>query len=111
MSYMIQVENLTKEFSVCSYSEKGKGIITPINGISFQVSAGEIFSILGSNGSGKSTLIKLLCGLIIPTKGKITIRGCEVTSRGERIKKHIGLIGNDERNFSWADVKAVKQEY
>lgn len=101
MSYMIQVENLTKEFRVSSYNGKGRGIITPINGISFQVRSGEILSILGSNGSGKSTLIKLLCGLIMPTKGKVTIGGCEVTAGEEEIKRHIGLIGDDERNFSW----------
>ncbi|MBM3253449.1 MAG: ABC transporter ATP-binding protein [Candidatus Omnitrophica bacterium] len=101
MHNIIEVTNLTKEFRIPSYHRHVRNIISAIDNISFQVNSGEIFSFLGSNGSGKSTLIKMLCGLIIPTKGKIIIKGYEVTHAGERIKKYIGLIGNDERNFCW----------
>jgi len=46
-----------------------------VDDLSFQVSQGEIFGIIGANGSGKSTVLKLLNGIYWPDRGKITLRG------------------------------------
>nr|MBU1328938.1 ABC transporter ATP-binding protein [Candidatus Omnitrophota bacterium] len=72
-----------------------------INNISLQVKQGEIFALIGQNGAGKTTLIKILSCLILPTKGKIDVMGCNILKDGEKIKASIGLVGSDERSFYW----------
>ncbi|MCI4137567.1 energy-coupling factor transporter ATPase [Bacillus vallismortis] len=65
-----------------------------IQKVSFQVEKGEFLSILGSNGSGKSTIAKLITGLLIPTKGEVTI-GKYVTEKKQdlhSIRKKVGII-------------------
>ena len=61
--YSIETKNLTKEF-------KDK---IAVNGIDLKIKEGELFALLGVNGAGKTTTIKMLSGLILPTKGDIRI--------------------------------------
>jgi lipopolysaccharide transport system ATP-binding protein len=62
-------------------SRKGRAAAAPerdfwaLSDVSFDVSRGEAFGIIGSNGAGKSTILKLLSGIMRPTEGKITVRG------------------------------------
>ena len=76
----IKTEGLTKRFIKN---------IDVIRSIDLKVKKGELFCLVGPNGAGKTTLIKLLCGLILPTNGKISINGS------------IGLVTGDERSFYW----------
>ena len=70
--------------------------------ISFEVQKGEVFGLLGTNGAGKSTTIKMLCGLLKPTRGSIKIGevdlqpcgGTHVKSTIEIGKIQIGKIEN-----------------
>ena len=68
MSYAIHTEGLTKSF----------GNFVAVNGINFNVNRGEIFGLLGPNGAGKTTTIKMLCTLLIPTKGKAEVDGSDI---------------------------------
>jgi ABC-2 type transport system ATP-binding protein len=63
---VITIENLKKEYSSKSFS---KNKILALDGVSFEVGAGEIFGLLGPNGAGKTTLIKVLLGITFPTSG------------------------------------------
>jgi len=49
--------------------------------VSFEVQAGEIFSVIGSNGSGKSTILKTLSGLILPASGQMTFNGSRIDQK------------------------------
>lgn len=60
-----------------------------LDGISFDVKKGEIFMIVGGSGCGKTTLLKTLCGLLLPSKGSIKIRGEEITELDEEEKAKI----------------------
>ncbi len=60
------------------------GAITALHGISFNVEAGEIVTLLGANGAGKTTTLRMLSGLHAPTEGSITFEGQDVT----RTKAH-----------------------
>jgi len=65
---------------------------TAVDGISFTVSAGEIFGFLGANGAGKTTTIRAICGLLNPTSGEIYVSGKNITSNISSIKPHIGYM-------------------
>ena len=82
MDTVIKVENLTKRF----------GNFTAVDNISFEVKRGEIFGFLGANGAGKTTAMRMLCGLSIPTEGKGTVAGYDISKEPELVKKSIGYM-------------------
>jgi ABC-2 type transport system ATP-binding protein len=68
------------------------GAFTAVNGISFEVQAGEIFGLLGPNGAGKSTLIRMLTTLLAPTAGTAIIHGYDVVTQADGVRHSIGVI-------------------
>lgn len=62
---MIKVENLHKSY----------GKVSALGGVSFELQQGETFGLLGPNGAGKTTTINILCGLIRPDKGMVSLNG------------------------------------
>jgi ABC-2 type transport system ATP-binding protein len=81
---IIKVENLTKKFNG----------FTAVEGISFDVSEGEIFAFLGPNGAGKSTTIKMLTTLISPNSGKIIFNENPKLTKNE-IRDMFGIVFQD----------------
>lgn len=86
MSPLIEVKNLTKEFS--------DGTLA-VNDISFSVEEGGVFAFLGPNGAGKSTTIKMLTTLLHPTKGTITINGYDTGKDADAVRKSFGIVFQD----------------
>jgi ABC-2 type transport system ATP-binding protein len=78
----VDVRGLAKHF----------GAVKAVDGVTFDIRAGEIFGILGPNGSGKTTTIRMLCGLLRPTSGTATVAGADVTTEPERVKSAIGYM-------------------
>jgi ABC-2 type transport system ATP-binding protein len=78
---MIQVQSLVKTF----------GEVRAVDGISFDVRAGEIFAFLGPNGAGKTTTIQMLTTLLRPTSGAITLDGLDpVTNAAAHPRRAVG---------------------
>jgi NitT/TauT family transport system ATP-binding protein len=76
MTATITLDNVGKVF-------RARGAaVTALDGISFDVSAGEFLVLVGPSGCGKSTLLDLLGGLATPTSGRILVDGCPVTGPG-----------------------------
>jgi ABC-type multidrug transport system ATPase subunit len=71
---------------------KSYGARVVVNDLSLQVSSGEIFGFLGPNGSGKSTTIKMLCGLVEPTRGDASIRDFDIRTNGDAVRRAIGYM-------------------
>ena len=71
----VLVQDLCKDYTI------GNTTSRVLKKISFSVSHGEFFSLMGPSGSGKSTLLYLLGGLTHPTSGRIWLDGCEMTNR------------------------------
>jgi ABC-2 type transport system ATP-binding protein len=82
MPPILEVQNLVKKF----------GDLTAVDGISFDIQAGEIFSLLGPNGAGKTTTISMLSCLIEPTSGDAIIDGHSVTRETLEVKRIIGVV-------------------
>ena len=72
MNNYISINNLSK-----IYSNKFKAL----NDIDLNIKQGEIFALLGPNGAGKSTLINVICGIVSPTSGKITVNNFDIIDR------------------------------
>ena len=77
----IEVTNLVKTY----------GTLRAVDGISFDVQAGEVFGMLGPNGAGKSTATEMIEGLRKPDSGTIRVLGVDVVQRPERIKQRVGI--------------------
>jgi len=67
------------------------GGVAAVDGVSFAVERGEIFAIIGPNGAGKTTLFNLLCGLLRPRRGRVTLDGEDVTGQAPHRLAHRGL--------------------
>jgi len=80
--------------SVVSLKEVTKrfGDFVAVNDVSLEVGRGEIFGFLGPNGSGKSTTIKMICGILAPTAGKISVLGCDTVKHRRRVVNEIGYM-------------------
>jgi ABC-type multidrug transport system ATPase subunit len=68
------------------------GTFTAVDRVDLSVRRGEIFGLLGPNGAGKTTLIKMMCGLLEPSDGRIAIGGIDVRTQRERVWTAIGYM-------------------
>jgi len=71
------------------------GGVRAVDGVDFEVNAGEIFGFLGPNGAGKTTTIKMLNTLIRPTLGTATVAGFDVVKNPSEVRKRIGYVAQD----------------
>lgn len=87
MSYsqIISVSGLTKSY----------GNVKAVRGIDFYVNEGELFAFLGPNGAGKTTTIDIICTLLEPDSGEITINSYTLGRQDDKIRKDIGVVFQD----------------
>jgi len=80
---IVQVENITKQY---------RGSHQPaVSGLSLKINEGSVFGLLGPNGAGKSTLVMMMCGLLTPDAGSISLFGMNVRKKGAAIREHVGV--------------------
>ena len=88
---MISLENVTKEYDLPT----GKvGQLVAADRLTLQVPAGEVFGLVGPNGAGKTTTLKMVCGLMLPTAGRITVNSIDVESDPEEAQQYIGYLAD-----------------
>jgi ABC-2 type transport system ATP-binding protein len=68
------------------------GALEAVTGVTFHLTAGEIFGFLGPNGAGKTTTINMLCTLLTPTAGGATVDGFDVVRQRSEVRRSIGLV-------------------
>ena len=85
------------------------GNVPALNGITLDVSAGELVALMGRNGAGKSTLFNCVVGLLRPARGKIAVAGEQVLGRGTAdICRRVGYLPQNPDALLFADT--VRQE-
>lgn len=80
---MIEAEGLSKAY----------GDVIAVDDCSFAVDPGEIFGLIGPNGAGKTTTLKMLAGLLEPSRGKATVAGFD--SRDRKMRQNLGFLPED----------------
>ena len=68
------------------------GSFTAVKSFSLEIKYGEIFGLLGANGAGKTTVIKILCGLLEPTRGEMQLAGEHGSLRSQTVRQRIGYM-------------------
>ena len=82
LSLAVEATSITKQF----------GEISALDGISFKIMPGEIFGLIGPNGAGKTTTLRIICTLIKPTTGTITIFGQDAVKQAEKTREIISYL-------------------
>lgn len=109
---MIEVSHISKEFvSAKKYPGlKGaiKGLVSrekthklAVDDISFHIGKGEIVGYIGSNGAGKSTTIKMMTGILTPTKGTCLVGGVEPCKNRKKNAANIGVVFGQRTQLWW----------
>lgn len=88
---MLEVRNVTRRY----------GAITAVNDVSFTVGPGEVLGYLGPNGSGKSTTVKMLVGLMPPTRGHIYFDGADIQDDLVAYKAQVGYVPEEAHVYTY----------
>ncbi|MBK7379083.1 MAG: ABC transporter ATP-binding protein [Ignavibacteriales bacterium] len=108
MEYAINIENLKRNYRN----------VPAVKGISYSVSKGEMFGLVGPDGAGKTTTIRMLTGLLMPDSGNAKVLGYDLLTQQNLIKNEIGYLSQkfslygdltiDENIEFFADIHGVK---
>lgn len=109
---MIEVSHITKEFVSPKKYPGLKGAIkglfsnekvskTAVDDISFTIKDGEIVGYIGSNGAGKSTTIKMMTGILTPTKGECLVQGINPSKQRKQNAQNIGVVFGQRTQLWW----------
>jgi ABC-2 type transport system ATP-binding protein len=85
MEVLLEATNLAKAY----------GARRAVDGVSFQLRAGQTLGLIGPNGAGKSTTVGMLCGLLAPDTGSVRVGGQQVGPGASQAKRRIGLVPQD----------------
>ena len=109
---IISVKDLSKTFKKPIREEGLKGMIKAlfsrkyeevraVDGISFDIEEGEIVGYIGANGAGKSTTIKMMCGILHPTGGSVTVDGLDFNKNRQQINRRMGVVFGQKTQLWW----------
>lgn len=94
---VLQTEGLTKRY----------GSLTAVKDLTLEVYEGEVFGFLGPNGAGKTTSINMMCGLLKPDAGQVTIRGVPVSNGDEDVRARVGVC--PQEIVLWERLTCIEQ--
>lgn len=109
---IISVSTLTKHYqvptreaglkaSIRSLFHRKYNTVKAVDGISFEITPGEVVGFLGPNGAGKTTTLKMLSGLLYPTGGKAQVLGFEPSRRQSGFLQQITLVMGNRNQLAW----------
>ena len=82
---------------------RGKGTaVRAVDDLSLSAPAGQVVGLLGPNGAGKTTTIKMMCGLVAPTSGRVQLHGYDVAKERPMAVRQVGAVLEGARNVYWS---------
>ena len=93
MDAIIDIQNLSKTYASGFQALKN---------VNLQIRKGEIFALLGPNGAGKTILIGIVCGIVNPTEGRVTVAGHDIIRDYRITRSMIGLVPQQPASQAWA---------
>jgi len=93
----IQTIGLTKV-----YDHERASPVEAVRDLDLLVPSGQVFGFLGPNGAGKTTTVKMVCGLVRPTRGKVLVNGYDVWRQQRAAVQQIGAVLEGTRNVHWS---------
>lgn len=88
---MLRLIDLTKEFDADGDANRR---VLAADRLNLHVARGEVFGLVGPNGAGKSTALKMICGLLLPTYGRVLVNNVDVEHRPEEAQRYIGYLAD-----------------
>lgn len=82
MMTAIEVNNISKHYRK----------VQALKDVSFSVNKGEVFGLIGPDGAGKTSMFRILCSLLLPEAGTVTVDGFDVVSQMEEVRKRVGYM-------------------
>src|SRR3974377_1047191 len=79
---MIALDHVSKRY----------GTKVAVHDLNLHLEPGELFAFLGPNGAGKTTTIKMMCGLLFPTSGRVLLGGFDVQKQGDRARPLLSYV-------------------
>ncbi len=98
---MIVTRDLVKHFRWAG------NLVKAVNGISFGVSAGEVFGLLGPNGAGKTTTLRIVMGLLKPDSGTSEVGGVSPSGDAWAVRSNIGMVSTNDGVYPWLSVREM----
>jgi len=89
------------------FLRREKRVIRAVDGVSFRIRAGECVALLGPNGAGKSTTVKLLCGILCPTSGRVSLFGMDPYHNRTACALRYGVVFG-QRSLLWPHVPVIE---
>lgn len=109
---IISVKNLSKTFKkpireegllgmIKSFFSRKYEEVHAVEDISFDIAEGEIVGYIGANGAGKSTTIKMMCGILHPTGGSVSVDGMDFEGHRQEINREMGVVFGQKTQLWW----------
>src|SRR5947208_2387749 len=98
MSSILSVSDLSKTYASGFQALKH---------VSLDIRRGEIFALLGPNGAGKTTLINIVCGIVTPSSGRVTVAGHDIVTDYRAARALIGLVPQELPGNPFETVRAA----
>ncbi|HUY57946.1 MAG TPA: ABC transporter ATP-binding protein [Candidatus Micrarchaeaceae archaeon] len=96
----IEVVDLRRTYRTTTGTVRRRRLeIEAVRGISLRVEPGELFGLLGPNGAGKTTTIRILCTLLLPTSGEVSVLGLDVVAHPREVRRQIGYVFGGDRGL------------
>jgi ABC-2 type transport system ATP-binding protein len=93
--------------SVAGLSKTYAGGFQALKRVDLEIRRGEIFALLGPNGAGKTTLINIICGIVMPTEGGVTVGGHDIARDWRAARAMIGLVPQELPNNAFENVSGT----
>ena len=98
---------MTSLISISTLSKTYDDGFQALNSVNLDIKQGEILALLGPNGAGKTTLISIICGIVSPSEGHVTVDGYDIIEQYRESRSRIGLVPQELTTDSFETVWAT----